>query len=255
MFVRTDSFGTYAGGTPGVVRASRIADHVVTWVLVLCLALVGGVAAYALLDQYQVWSAGSSGGSQGLSFRELRALNPDVIAWLKVDGTKIDYPVLLGKDNFEYLDKDAQGNYSASGSLFLDSACDPNFNESYEVIYGHHMAGHAMFGDLDLFDDESFFDANSTATLELPQETLSLEVVAVLEADAYDGTIFGTAASDGRVAEVDALVRQKAMHVRDSDLDDTSHLIALSTCSSDVGANARTVVLCKVVGRVAADNA
>ena len=66
-------------------------------------------------------------------------LNKDVVGWITIFDTHISYPVVQGKDNQEYLNKDVFGKFSFSGSIFLDyrNACD--FTDSYSIIYGHHM--------------------------------------------------------------------------------------------------------------------
>lgn len=252
-----DSFGDYGrhGSPAPALRAARVFDHVVTWVIAIALILMAGLAGYSLWDANNVLEGTdlSEYRPGGPGFAELLAMNPDVCAWLTVDNTNIDYPIVQGQDNFEYLDKDATGESKASGSLFLDSECDRTFHESYEVIYGHHMEKSKMFGDLDKFLDADFFDANQTATLYLPKETLDLQVCAVLTADAYDGVMFSTPAADGRVSQVIQKVESTATYYREGSLQDGDQVIAFSTCSSD-STDARTIVLCKVVNRYAADN-
>ena len=90
------------------------------------------------------------------SFEELRALNPDTVAWLTLDGTAIDFPIVQGEDDMTYINTDVYGNFSMSGSIFLDSNCDPSFREPYALVYGHHMSDHVMFTDLDLYKDAEF---------------------------------------------------------------------------------------------------
>lgn len=249
------SFGRYGHQSAGA-RAARIFDHVATWAMAIVLLLIGGLAGYSLWDSYQVVEGTDLTQYRpgGYGFAELLAMNPDVCAWLTVDNTGIDYPVVQGTDDFEYLDKDATGAGSAAGSLYLDSACDRNFGEPYEVIMGHHMVSHKMFGDLDLFLDESFFDSNRSARLYLPHETLELEVDAVLTENAYDQVIFGMPAEAGQVAEVVQKAESLAVHYREGSLSPEDQIISFSTCSSDA-TDARTIVLCKVVDRYDEDNA
>lgn len=249
------SFGRYGHQTAGA-RAARFFDHVATWAMAIVLLLIGGLAGYSLWDSYQVVEGTdlTQYHPGGYGFAELLAMNPDVCAWLTVDNTGIDYPVVQGTDDFEYLDKDATGAGSAAGSLYLDSACDRNFGEPYEVIMGHHMVSHKMFGDLDLFLDESFFESNKSAKLYLPHETLELEVDAVLTENAYDKVIFGMPAEAGQVAEVVQKAESSAVHYREGSLSPEDQIISFSTCSSDA-TDARTIVLCKVVDRYDEDNA
>ncbi len=159
----------------------KISNLLVSAVVVIFLLAVGGWSAYALWDNAQVYSAAVSVQTQLLalkpemdpestpeaiaeSFEELRALNPDAVAWLTLDGTAIDFPIVQGEDNMTYINTDVYGNFSMSGSIFLDSYCDPSFRESYALVYGHHMNDHVMFTDLDLYKNEEFFRANTTGT-------------------------------------------------------------------------------------------
>lgn len=251
-----DSFGRFGGRarqTPAQ-RAARMADRLVTVAIVLVLGLAAALSGYSLWDSYQVTRGADAIKDSGLSFAELRAINPDVVAWLTLDGTGIDYPVCKGEDDFEYLSKNAKGEPSASGSIFLDAACDENFTEPYEVVMGHHMEGGKMFGDLEKFLKRKFFDAHRTGTLKLSGRTLSLEVCAVLTADAYDGAIYGVPVQAAGMDRVISRIDELATRKRGEGPKATDQLVALSTCSSD-GPNARTVVVCRVTGAVAANNA
>ena len=117
------------------------------------------ICLYAMIDAYMVYEGAND--SSILKFKPatgsteiLRELSENAVAWLTVDDTRIDYPVMQGKTNGEYLNKDPYGNFSLSGSIFLDSRSSPNFSDEYAVIYGHHMDYGKMFGALDDFLNE-----------------------------------------------------------------------------------------------------
>lgn len=244
-----DTFGSYRSLGSPALRAARAVDRLVTVAIALVLAVAFALACYSLWDSWNVLEGGAvpARPTDAESFAALRAQNPDIVAWLTVDNTHIDYPVVRGEDNYEYLSRDATGAYAASGSIFLDSECAPDFSEPYEVIFGHHMQYGKMFGDLDKFCDQGFFDQNRTASLMLPGRTLSLETVAVISADAYDGAIFGTPAQAGSMQRIVDRIGELAVHRRLGEYSASDQLIALSTCSSS-GSNARTVLVCKVTG-------
>lgn len=258
MSQAADTFGAYGryGLSSAPLRVARAFDRLVTWAIVLVLLFFGGVAGYGLWDCWEV--AQGTDLTQyrpgGPGFAELLRENPDVIAWIKVAQTGIDYPVVQGRDNFEYLSKDATGASSPSGAVFLDAECDRGFTESYEVLFGHHMADHRMFGDVDLFLEEDFFDENAQVTLWLPSETLDLEVCAVLSENAYDGTVFSVPAGQDRVAAIRGLAEREAIRYRPGSISDSDQLLALSTCSSGA-TDQRTILVCKVVDRYSSDNA
>ena len=181
------------------------------------------------------------------SFQELKAMNPDVCGWLTLDHTKIDYPVVQGTDNFEYLEKDVLGNPSVAGSIFLDAKSDRNFHDFYTVIMGHHMQGRKMFGDIDLYTDVSFFEKNTTGTLYVEGRILKLETVAILKADAYDKYVYRTDWKEKE--EKEELIRhiyELAVHTRGQRLTVEDQMIALSTCSSG-NTNGRHLLICKVI--------
>lgn len=252
MLPATDTFGSY-GRRRGLVglafSASRAFDRAVTWIIAIILALVCAIAGYAVWDAWHVLNGNDQFAKpvDAESFASLIAVNPDVCAWLTIDNTNIDYPVVQGGGNFEYLSRDAKGEYAASGSIFLDAACDRTFCGPYEVLMGHHMQYGKMFGDLDKFLDKEFFEGNQTGQLMLPDRTLELSVVAVMKADAYDHEIFGTPVSSDGMSGLVSHIAERALYQRAGALSATDHTIVLSTCASD-GADSRTVVICKVVG-------
>lgn len=238
------------------MRAACAFNRAVAWVIGVFLALVCAISGYALWDSANLFNTDLvDENGQPLTFAEALAANPDVCAWLAIDNTNIDYPVVRGKDNFEYLDKDALGEESASGAIFLDSECSREFDEPYEVLMGHHMQYGKMFGDLDKFLDQGFFEQNETGRILLPNETLELQICAVVKADAYDGLVFSTPIVDAsRMPGIVSHLDELALLKRDGALSADDQVVVLSTCSS-TGENDRTVLVCRVSDRYAANNA
>ena len=133
-------------------------------VVLLCFFVVVAYAGYALWDNSQVYAAAENVRDEmlqfkpqpdaeegGPTFHELQAVNPDVCAWVTLDNTNIDHPVLQGTDNLSYINRDVYGNFSLAGSIFLDSRNDSHFSDPYSLLYGHHMDNSGMYGDLDLY--------------------------------------------------------------------------------------------------------
>lgn len=163
-----------------VVRTlSRTVDNAVLLALLVILL----IACYALWDAHQLYAAADTEryteykptADNALSFEELRALNSDVIGWLTVYDTRIDYPVLRSpKTNDDYLSKNALGEWEGSGSLFLDHNNRADFSDFNTIIYGHHMTERKMFGDIDLFLKKDFFDKHEYANLYYSETGLEL---------------------------------------------------------------------------------
>ena len=172
--------------------ALRLTDRLLRAAAALLAAVVGLYSAYALWDNARVYTAADDVRADmlrlkpdhetdgGASFAELRAVNGDVRAWLTLDGTAIDYPVLQGTDNMTYLNRDVYGRFALAGSIFLDAGCDGGFGGAYALLYGHHMENSLMFGDLDSYRDAVFFRGNTTGTLLLPEGGHRLTVLACL---------------------------------------------------------------------------
>ena len=115
---------------------------------------------------------------------DLSAVNADYRAWLTVDNTQIDYPVVQGRDDLFYASHDAYGGPSLSGAIYLAAANSPNFRDSYSVVYGHHMDNGAMFGSLDRFRDSGYFHEHQAGTVITKDNVYTLTLFAVATTDA-----------------------------------------------------------------------
>lgn len=189
--------------------------------------VAGLYAGYSLWDNNQILIAAEnvqadmlklkpqidSADNQTVSFEELLSVNRDVIGWLTINNTSIDFPILLGKDNLTYINRDVYGNFALAGSIYLDSRNDRNFENPYSLLYGHHMADGRMFGDLDLFKEKEFFDNNSTGTLILPNQVHDLEVYAYLLVPASDDYIFEPDVWKGDKDKIYSYIKQKAVYL------------------------------------------
>lgn len=112
-----------------------------------------------------------------INFHKLKAKNPDIVGWIYAKGTGIDYPIVQGKDNEEYLHMDFNQKESSSGTIFLDHGCDKALNSDNNIIYGHHMKNGTMFAKLLKFREDSFLKKHDTIILYTPKKTLRLKVI------------------------------------------------------------------------------
>ena len=95
-------------------------------------------------------------------FRTLFEQNPDFVGWLTVPGTPIDLPVVYCEDNEFYLSHDFERNPSQMGTLFADMSYDPLENNGSLTIFGHFLAGDAMFGSLHRYKELDYVRENPT---------------------------------------------------------------------------------------------
>ena len=241
----------------------------VNFIVILCLCVAGMYAVYALWDNNRIYSAANDVQADmikikpaveedgGASFEELLAINQDVCAWVTLDNTKIDHPVLQGSTNLTYVNRDVYGNFALAGSIFLDTRNERDFSDAYSLLYGHHMENSGMFGDLDLYKDQKFFDENTTGMLILPDRTYKLEIFACMLIEAGDDAIFNPERWQTDINGLVSYARDNNLHLREETISkleqmDKPQILALSTCSTEF-TDARTIILAVMEPYQAAD--
>ncbi|MDO5408651.1 MAG: class B sortase [Eubacteriales bacterium] len=242
----------------------KAANTFLNLIVIIALCTASLYAGYALWDNNQVYAAAENvqdsmiklkpvvaEGEEGASFEELLAVNPDVCAWVSVDNTNIDFPILQGETNLTYINRDVYGNFALAGSIFLDSRNDRQFHDLVSLLYGHHMEGSDMFGDLDKFKDGAFFDENRTGQLILPDRVYDLEIFACMLVEASEDAIFDPHLYEADIDKLLSLTELEAMHYDAEKVADLrahsgdSQILLLSTCSTEF-TDARTIVLAEM---------
>ena len=121
-----------------------------------------------------------------IDWNKLKAINENIVAWLYIPGTGVDYPVIKATDNSFYLNHDIYGKSSIYGSIYLDQRYYQmkDINEADNIIiYGHNMNSGAMFGNLDLYADETYYQEHPFAYLQTEDSIQEYRIVTVLKAD------------------------------------------------------------------------
>lgn len=112
--------------------------------------------------------------------------NRSLIGWLKIDDTNIDYPVMQSPDADYYLTHNFNQEYDKNGSIFLDPACDIVHRNTNLIIYGHHMRSGKMFGSLDSYSSEKFYEEHKYITFDTIYEKGTYEVMYVFRSRIYN---------------------------------------------------------------------
>lgn len=141
-------------------------------VLVLCLIVFCGSGYYLadyFLKAHQTQTAFSDLKTEENGGKDLSALyqkNHDLVGWVTVEGTKIDYPVMQtkgeGQDPEYYLHRDFEKDYSEAGTPFMDAASDIYVPTCNWLVYGHHMRSGIMFHDLVKYEKKEFWEKHPT---------------------------------------------------------------------------------------------
>lgn len=118
-------------------------------------------------------------------YTDLYRENEDIAGWLSVEGTRIDYPVMQCEDDEYYLHHDFYGEESKYGCLYVRSKADLEDGTNF-VIYGHNMKDGSMFGDLDLYQQESFYLEHPLISFDTLYEERTYEILAAFPSQVYD---------------------------------------------------------------------
>jgi len=242
-------------------KAVRTANSIVNFAVLAAILLLLAFGCYALWDSDQVYNAANAAQyeiykptveNEGKTFQELQAMNPEVFSWLTVYGTNIDYPVTQGEDNMKYVNTNAEGSYSLSGSIFLDYENSRDFSDFNSILFGHHMEKQAMFGEIGLFSDKDYFNARLYGSLYYNGTDHGLEFFAFLHTDAYDASVFAAGVSgEARQAYLDGLL-DKATFTRDIGVTVKDRIVLLSTCSAE-STNGRDILVARITDELFGD--
>lgn len=127
-----------------------------------------------------------SGRERALSgYEDLLKINPQILGWIAIPGTRLSFPLLQGEDNDFYLHHNIYGQESRYGAIFADYKADLYGGESNIIIYGHHMRNGSMFGSLEEYDSRPYYEEHPSFFLLLPEEEREYEIIAVLKNDIY----------------------------------------------------------------------
>ena len=164
------------------------------------------------------------------SISELISMNSECFGWISVTGTNINYPVMHTPSNPQkYLNKNFYGEYSFSGTPFLDARCSADSTNL--IIYGHHMNNGTMFADLCNYTDYSYYTDHPTVVLETKEGVFAYSVFSVMRVksndDWYKFTTVGTEKS----------YEKKILYAKEKSIYDTGitpvygqQILTLSTC-------------------------
>lgn len=245
--------GRHAAATPPVKKRRRSLWTVVMWasmaVFLVALAWLGTMVYSYWHDanRYDEISQTAFTPTDDLSDEDslanmhvdwdaLSKINSEVVAWIYVPGTRISYPVCQASDNEKYLETNfdgAQGVFTGSGTIFLDSEASPDFSDDISFLFGHHMNDGSMFACVSDFADQSAFDAARDVYLLTPSCNYRFKSFALIHAVGSERLVANGFASDDEKGDYVESVEERSV-VKPSEgfpsSDSIEKLLALSTC-------------------------
>lgn len=234
----------------------KLFDLIINAITTLILVLFILVGCYALYDSYHISESAKLDDDilsispkkdddiETFSLESLRELNENIVGWIAIDNTNIDYPILYASDNSKYLDLDYHDEYSSAGSIFLDYR-NNSFLDDYSIIYGHHMSSGRMFSDIIKFDNIDYFNTHKTGKLYTENGIYNLEIYSYAIVNAFDDAIYNlTFYKNNNNSLVVDQIKKNAVFKRELDFGD-SKILLLSTCNAEIKNN-REVLLAKL---------
>lgn len=251
---------------------------VIFWISVICALCCAGYLFYSLV--FLSWKNDSVNNQikdiafvqkedtekpaedpkqSNIDWNKLKSINNEIVAWVKIDGTSIDYPVLYHEGDDEnsqyYLYKDYNKEYSEYGSVFVDYRS--GIDSKNIILHGHHMIDGSMFSDLTKYGGSSpdidFYKKAHKINLYKPDGDEEYEIISVMKTpqDNSNGDYFnyliGNFSSNRDFINYMYDVRVRSMISCPILSNENDNLLTLSTCSYEYSGTIRTVVVARKV--------
>lgn len=189
-----------------------------------------------------------------LQVQELNKNNEDIIGWIEINDTVINYPLLHGDDNYYYLSRDYEKNEDANGSIFLDKNYDFSIPSSNLLVYGHNKTNGTMFEDLLKYEDYEFYETHEAIRITTQTSDDFYEIIGVFKSRVYAKDEVNVFRYYNFInADNEDEYNEYVENVLDSSLYDTNktaeygdQLLTLSTCEYSQE-NGRFVVVAKKI--------
>lgn len=174
-------------------------------------------------------------------YHTLLSVNKEVVGWITIPDTAIDYPLLQHVDNNYYLSYDLNNELSVYGSIYIDHRNSPSLHNQNTLIYGHNMNNGSMFHDLLRFKEEDFFTSHPYLYIDDLYERHTYEVFAVYVVNADVETVEVAYPNDEDFLSYLEACQERSLYSKDMNFTAQDEIVTLVTCSYELS-NARTLV-------------
>lgn len=183
-------------------------------------------------------------------FHDLHKINEDIVGWITIKDTKIDYPILQAEDNDYYLNRNYKREDTPAGSIFMDYRNNVGESNRNTIIYGHRMKDGTMFNALTKYLEDDFFEDHKTVSYDTMYGSYDAEVFAAYYTTTEFDYIQTEFASDMDYAVFLDEVRGKSEINPDFDISPDDDIVTLSTCDYTLDPDeGRIVVHAKIVNK------
>jgi len=177
-----------------------------------------------------------------LDLAALRETNEDVLGWIYIPDSPIDFPLMDSADNADYLNTTWDGKSSSLGSIFLECMNNPDLKDFNTIIYGHNIRGGKMFGSLHWYRELVYRDEHPYVYIATDEGVRRYEIFAAYEAPVVSDTYRLYFEDDARkLSSLEHYVGSSVWHT-DTELGVEDHILTLSTCTGTGRYETRWVV-------------
>ena len=174
-----------------------------------------------------------------LQVKQLQEQNADIVGWLEIENTNINYPVLQGTDNSYYMTHNYKKENSKNGSIFLDANYNWNIPSNNLLIYGHNLGNGMMFQELLKYEKESFYQEHPIIRFTTAEEDAEYEIISAFKSRVYHKSeknvfryyFFLNSESEEEYREFVKNAKNASLYPIDVTANYGDQLITLSTCS------------------------
>lgn len=166
-------------------------------------------------------------------FPTLLGMNPEVVGWIKIEDTHINYPVVQGSDNDKYIRTTLTGQYNNAGSIFVDYRVESPFESRNTLIHGHNHRNQQMFHDLVKYKDKEYFDEHPYIMVYTPQGYHLYQIFSCYETSSTSKSYYVNLTDDGLYQSYLDYTVQQSAYDTGLKVDITDKIITLSTCTND----------------------
>jgi len=236
-------------------KVLKIIDSIINTIIIIFAFIVLSIGVYGIYDTYQIYENVTFGDDikeireikLNKTFDDVKNINSDIVGWIKMNDTMIDYPILHCTNNQAYLNLDYKKEYNYAGSIFLDYRNEKNFFDDYNIIYGHNLSVGGMFSDIAKYNDKDFFDKHLEGTLTTLDKEYKIEVITYSIINVNDNLPYNLLfKKNGSTLELLNYFKEKAKYINDIDYSLNDKLLLLSTCDND-SMDQRLVLLARIV--------
>lgn len=178
-------------------------------------------------------------------FDELKGMNEDYVGWITIEDSKINYPVVKGRDNNYYLTHNFYKEHDFVGAIFMDYRNSGTELDQQTVIYGHYMKDNSMFGQLKKYLDSEFYKKRKTIQTDFQGSTYEWEIFSIYVSD--DSDPLEVESVDSYLDYITSL-KERSLYSTETNVGEEDRILTLSTCTNEVETE-RMIVHAKLINK------